>query len=113
MLVVKLEIWLTCGEDQILFTSLKDIYPDFMWELGFIPLIGDTIKINEDLFKESSRLGLGWIYGKVVKRDFFAGGNTVELSVEVERSRAIQIREALTRKRQWQPISNPQVRFKL
>ena len=91
-----IEIWLTADNGKVLNRDLRELYKDFSWNTESVPIVGDDVSIN---LKSLSHLDwaddIGWIDGKVVRREFKACSDVIELTLDVERKLAQRLARIL------------------
>jgi len=85
--MAQINIWLTANNGKDLSTDILAFFPHFKWETDHVPLVGDNVSINlESLSHLDWADDIGWIDGKILEREFEAGTDKVELTLEVERT---------------------------
>jgi hypothetical protein len=94
---MNISIFLTAGNGEVLSTDMTSLDENFKWESEHIPAVGDNVTIDlEHLSQLAWAYNIGWIDGKVVEREFKTQSNEVELTVEVERSVAEKLMQAIS-----------------
>lgn len=94
---MKITIWLTADNGKILSKGLTQLDKNFNWETKHIPNVGDNVTIDlEHLSHLLWADEIGWIDGKVLERNFQAGKDEVELTLEIERTVAKVLSEVTT-----------------
>lgn len=82
-----IQIWLTASNGEDLSANLLDFIPEFKWETEHIPAVGDNVTINlESLTHLDWADDIGWIDGKVLGREFEAGTDRIELTLDIKRT---------------------------
>lgn len=85
--MAQITIWLTASNGRDLSTDLLALIPDFCWKTDHIPDISDNVSINlESLNHLDWADDIGWIDGKVASREFEAGTDKIELTLDIERT---------------------------